>query len=105
MNKNDKDTRRDYFHKGLTAFCVIAAAIVFFFLILRLGDITGFFGKTINVLQPVIMGLVIAYLINPVVNFLNATKPCAILVLLPNKITTFFNSWLIFSVYCCMCIR
>ena len=72
MNKNDKDTRRDYFHKGLTAFCVIAAAIVFFFLFLRLGDITGFLGKTINVLQPVIMGLVIAYLINPVVNFLNA---------------------------------
>lgn len=72
MSKNDKELRRGYFYKGLTAFCVIAAAILFYFFILRIGDLAGFFGKTVGVLQPVIMGLVIAYLINPIVNYLNA---------------------------------
>ena len=72
MSQKDKETRHEYFLKGITAFLVIAAAILFYFLVLRIGNITGFLSKVIGVLQPVILGLVIAYLINPIVNFLNA---------------------------------
>lgn len=72
MSKKDRELRKDYFYKGLTAFCVIAAAVLFYFLILRIGELTGFLGKMVRVLEPVILGLIIAYLINPIVNFFNA---------------------------------
>ena len=72
MSQKDKEVRHEYLLKGITAFLVIAAAILFYFLVLRIGNITGFLSKVIGVLQPVILGLVIAYLINPIVNFLNA---------------------------------
>lgn len=60
---------RPYLAIGLTAFIVIFASIVAFFLIYRSDEITAFGDKLMVILQPVIIGLVLAYLINPVVNF------------------------------------
>ena len=68
MDKND--IKRSYFYRGLTAFLVVAACVLFFFFIYRVESIWKYVGKIISVLQPVIFGLVIAYLVNPIVNFL-----------------------------------
>ena len=63
--------KRKYFYIGLTAFLVVAACVLFFFLIFRLPGILSFFGKILSVTQPVIIGLVIAYLVNPIANSIN----------------------------------
>ena len=54
---------------GVIIFCVIAAVITFFFIIDKFEYISAFFGRIVNILQPVIFGLVIAFLINPLSNF------------------------------------
>lgn len=66
---SNKDLKKDYFLKGLTAFLVIAACVVFAFLVFKIDVIWGIVKKIISVLNPVIFGLVIAYIVNPMVNF------------------------------------
>ncbi len=66
-NKKHKDL---FFLKiGLTAFSTIAAAIVFYFLIYRIDILFSFIGRVFTILQPVLLGFAIAYLLNPIVNF------------------------------------
>ena len=54
---------------GLTIFGVMAAAILLFFTIYRWNYIMGFISTLVTILMPVIYGLVIAYLMNPIVKF------------------------------------
>ena len=56
---------KKYLYWGLTAFCVIAASILFFLLITRLPDISGALKKLAAILSPFIWGLVITYLLAP----------------------------------------
>ena len=58
-----------YFKWGLTAFLVVVASTIFYFLIFQLGAIFAFVGKILKVLTALIIGLVIAYLLHPIVNF------------------------------------
>lgn len=60
---------RPYLAIGLTAFLVIVGSLSFFFLIDRYHGFTAIIGKMIGILQPITIGLVIAYLMTPVVNF------------------------------------
>lgn len=59
------------YQMGLTAFLVIAASIVFFFLISKIGLIWHILGLIINLFTPFIIGFVFAYLLNPIVKFFN----------------------------------
>ena len=68
----DKPTRRHWpaaLHKGIVWFGVLAAAILFYFALLRFDVIVGVISTAINAIKPVIYGLVIAYLLNPVMLF------------------------------------
>lgn len=56
----------------MTIFVVIAACIVFYFALLRLPAISGVFKEIFHVLKPVVYGLGIAYLLNPIVKFVEA---------------------------------
>ena len=56
---------KKYLYWGITAFCVIAASILFFLLITRFPDIGGAIAKLTRILSPFIWGLVIAYLLAP----------------------------------------
>ncbi len=67
----DKNFKLKYFYIGLTAFLVVAACVVFFFLLFRLPGILSFAGKLLGVIQPVIIGFIIAYLVNPIANSIN----------------------------------
>lgn len=65
---------KKYIYWGITAFLVLAAAIVFHYGISRLSVVTDFFVLMIEVLAPIIYGFVIAYLLAPAVNFIE--KKC-----------------------------
>lgn len=58
-----------YLAWGITAFCVLAALLILFFIIYRSTHILSFVGTLINILMPFIFGLVLAYLLNPLVVF------------------------------------
>ena len=58
---------KQQFGKGMTIFIVIAACILFYFALLRLTVISAVVGKIIQVLKPIIYGMAIAYLLNPIV--------------------------------------
>ncbi len=58
---------KEHFRKGMTAFLVIAASIVFYFALLRFDYISAFFLRVLNIVKPIIYGLVFAYLLNPIV--------------------------------------
>lgn len=58
-----------YWEYGVVAFLVIAASIILFFLIYRQQDFRSVTDKVLIILKPIIYGLVIAYLLNPVVNY------------------------------------
>ncbi len=60
---------RPYLAIGLTAFLVIVGSLLFFFLIDRYHGFTAIVSKMIGILQPITIGLVIAYLMTPIVNF------------------------------------
>lgn len=68
---NNSGSKVNYFKAGLTAFVVICCVIIFFFMIFKIDSINAFFKKMLGILQPVILGAVIAYLVNPAVNFIN----------------------------------
>ncbi len=60
---------RPYMAVGLTSFLVIVASILFFFLIYRYHGFTKIVDKMMVILQPIIIGLILAYLVTPIVNF------------------------------------
>lgn len=53
---------------GITAFCVVAACILFSFCLQRIDYIFEFISKLFKILMPLIYGLVLAYIMNPLVN-------------------------------------
>lgn len=57
-----------YFRLGLTAFLVIAASICFYYLMFHSSNIKANVRVIINILMPVVFGLVTAYLLTPVLN-------------------------------------
>mgnify|MGYP001625217374 CR=1 FL=1 len=59
-----------YFRWGLTAFLVIAASIIFYYVVFYGSDIKVGIMVVTNILMPVVFGLVTAYLLTPVLNFI-----------------------------------
>ena len=58
-----------YIFWGLTAFCVLSAFGLLFLLIYRWNYVLDFFKTVLTIFMPFIYGLVIAYILNPVVLF------------------------------------
>lgn len=67
----NKDVKKAYLYKGITAFLVIAASILFFFVVYRFDMVLSGVKTLLRVLAPIIFGFIISYLLNPVVDFLN----------------------------------
>ena len=66
--KSIKNNR--YFKLGLTLFFVVVASICFYYLIFFGSDFIKGINAIINILMPVVFGLVTAYLLTPVLNFI-----------------------------------
>ncbi len=59
-----------YVRWGVTAFCVIAASICFYYLVFHGVNIKIGLGKLHNILRPILVGFVLAYLLTPVLNYI-----------------------------------
>ena len=59
---------KEHLQRGMTAFLVIVAGVLFFFAIYRFSAIVDVVKRVISILSPVILGFVIAFLLNPIVN-------------------------------------
>lgn len=64
-----KEKYSNHFRWAVTAVCSVSICLIIFFLLFRSKELAGFFKELCDVLMPVIIGGVIAYLINPLVNF------------------------------------
>lgn len=60
---------RPYLAIGLTSVLVIIVSISFFFLIYRFDGVAQILDKLVVILQPITIGLILAYLMTPIVNF------------------------------------
>jgi len=60
---------KEQLSKFIWNFLVVAAAILFYYLIQYLGNITNFIKTVLNGISPVIWGLVFAYLLEPIATF------------------------------------
>lgn len=58
-----------YFSLGLMIFLTVSACILFFFVIQRYEGFANGWNKIMKAAQPIIIGLVVAYLLNPVMRF------------------------------------
>lgn len=67
FGKRGPSKLRVQLEKGMTAFVVIISCMLFFFLLLRMDDISEVIRRILNILRPIIYGLAIAYLLNPIV--------------------------------------
>ncbi len=61
-----------YFKWGLTAFAVIAGGICFYYLIFHISEFIQNIKSLFSVIMPVMFGLIIAYLLTPILNFIEA---------------------------------
>ena len=61
---------KKYLYWGITAFCVIACAILFYMVLRYLPALRSGLGTLVKILSPFIWGLVIAYLLTPLVRAL-----------------------------------
>ena len=61
---------KQYVVIALVVFITFCCCILFFFMIYRYNGFADFWKKLTTILQPIIMGLVLAYLLNPVMKFL-----------------------------------
>ena len=57
---------REHFRQGMTLFTVIVSCIIFYFAFLRFDAIARVIGKVVGILKPILYGVVIAYLLNPI---------------------------------------
>ena len=67
--KRLKDDQKKYFYWGVTIFISLALALIVSSIFPSFSVILTFLGKVVSALTPVWIGLIIAYLMNPVVRF------------------------------------
>ena len=65
----EKLSTNKYFAWGFTAFCVLCSLLLLFFAFYRWDYIVSLLKNIIGIIMPIIFGLSIAYLMNPVVTF------------------------------------
>ena len=66
-----KHTKNEpYIKTGLAAFCVIAGSIVFYYLIFHNSSFRSGIDQFFGILRPILYGVVLAYILNPIMQFL-----------------------------------
>lgn len=71
--ENKRETKR-FIKIAVIAFVTFVSCILFFFVLFRYKEIAGVVKTLIKCAEPIIFGLVLAYLLNPVMKFVE--KPC-----------------------------
>ncbi len=68
-DSSGKSSFQEQFSRFIWTFLIIAASILFYYLIQYLGNISDFFVKVLKGISPVIWGLILAYLLEPIASF------------------------------------
>ena len=68
--KNNNWDLKQYMLIAFIVFVTFCCCTLFFFMIYRYNGFAYFWGELFVILQPIIIGLVLAYLLNPIYNFL-----------------------------------
>lgn len=63
---------KKYLYWGVTAFIVIVAGLLFYYFLFKNSSVTTGWSKIIHVMMPVIDGFILAYLLTPILNFVEA---------------------------------
>ena len=69
MKKNKKSTKFVNLPQAFTIMLVIGTGLLTFFALYRFDAITEIVGKIVNILAPILYGLAIAYILNPIMVF------------------------------------
>lgn len=64
-----KNQWKNYLGIGIAVFLTFAACVLLFFILFKFKEISAVIGRIIGILEPILIGIVIAYLLNPVMNF------------------------------------
>ena len=68
FTKRKKNSKlRQYINRGMSAFIVVTMSILFYFLLFKFEMVKNLLVEIATILRPIIAGLVIAYLLNPIV--------------------------------------
>lgn len=71
--QNQLEKRPSFFKqnigKAMTGILIVCAGISFYFILFRYNQLTALLKEIISILQPITIGLVIAYLLNPIMSF------------------------------------
>ncbi len=70
-SQETKKAKNKYISIGVLAFTVVAAALILGFLLFKIDSVKNAFSSFIAILQPIIVGFVVAYLVNPIMKFLD----------------------------------
>ena len=68
LNKN-----RKYLSIALYAFLVIAAAMIFFFILLSPDKFINGINTVLSIFAPLIIGFILSFILNPIMNFFEKT--------------------------------
>ena len=71
-NNSEKGERLRLFRIGLTVFLTFVCCIIFYFVLLRFKGFAQIWSKIIQAATPIIIGLVLAYIFNPVMLYIEA---------------------------------
>lgn len=58
--------KKRFFRLGVTLFCSLTAVILFYFILLRVDEVKSYLSVILSALEPLFMGIVLAYLLCPV---------------------------------------
>ncbi len=86
--------KNNFLKWGLTAFLVIAAGISFYYLVFHISEIFQNIKFLLAVIKPVVFGLIIAYLLTPILNFIERKIINPFLNLLKIKETKKRKNWI-----------
>ena len=69
-SKMDKHENRSYIKWGITIFLTAAAILLFYYFVFHIDEVKLIYHSLVKILSPILIGFLIAYLINPIINYL-----------------------------------
>ncbi len=71
QTENEKTLKNKYFRLGLMIFAVLSGVVLLYFFLYKFDDVKVVFSNLFEAAQPIILGFVVAYLINPLMKFID----------------------------------
>lgn len=66
----DQHENKSYIKWGITVFLTAAAILLFYYFVFHISEVKSLYNSLIRIISPILTGLVIAYLVTPIINFL-----------------------------------